>query len=94
MLDPYAVLPLFATRFDACIRGIRVPLMQPTLFEIDINVLHGRFIIRTDLDKIYEHAFYICAIWDKQVFSLGVIAVLTQNPTVLIFVDINEAPKL
>ena len=56
----YTVLPLFTTRFAACTGGIRVP-------KLIWNSLHGRFIIWTYVNRIYEHAFYVCAIWDTQV---------------------------
>ena len=32
--------------------------------------MHGRYITQTHLGEICKHAFYLCAIWDKQEFSL------------------------
>ena len=39
-------------------------------FKLIWNGLHVRYIAQTDWDEIYEHAFYVCAIWDIQAFSL------------------------
>ena len=60
------------------------------------NVLRVRFIIQNYLNKIYEHCFRcVCNLGHTGMFFEGlIIAVLTQNPTVLMFVDINEALKL
>ena len=48
---------------------------------------------RLILGEIYEYAFYVWAIWDTQTFNWRIIAALTQNHTVLMFVDITGAPK-
>ena len=47
-------------------------LCRHASFKLIYNGLHGRYmyITQTALDEIYKHAFYVCAIWDTQVFSL------------------------
>ena len=67
-----------------------------SLFKLIQNDLHGKYITQTHLGEIYEHALYVCAIYylGHRHFHWRIIAVLTQNPTVLMFVDITSALKL
>ena len=70
------------------------PSCSQVSFNLIQNGLRVRYIIKTYMDEIYKHAFYACAIWDTQANkNWWIITVLTHNPTVLIFVDINDAPK-
>ena len=68
--------------------------MEPHLFQIDIKGLHGKCITQTHLGKICEHAFMYVRSGTHMHFHRRIIVVLTQNPTVLMFLDITGAPKL
>ena len=48
---------------------------HPSLFQVTTSLLNWREmaymnILQTHLGKIYDHAFYVCVIWDTQAFSL------------------------
>ena len=58
------------------------------------NGLYGRYLTQTHMDETYKHDFMYVRSGTHRHFHWRLIAVLTQSPTVLIFVDITITPKL
>ena len=51
-------------------RSVACGLLIPPYRILKTTIRHCHYLPLTDLDEIYKHSFYICAIWDIQVFLL------------------------
>ena len=85
------VLPLFATRFADYAGG------HPSLFHTTTSFLiwyKMTYIIQTYMDGIYKDVSVYAQSGTHSRFTLWIIVVLTYNPSVLMCVEITDAPKL
>ena len=94
-LTPYMVLPLFVTRFAYYAGGIRVSFIQPHLFLIWYKMFCVRDISYRLIWMEFINMFSVCAhSGTNSRFNWWIIVVLTYNHSVLLCVEITDAPKL
>ena len=77
-----------------CAGGIRVSFMQPHLFQIDVKMARMANISnRLICVKFISMLSMYVQFGTHRHFHWRIIVVLTQNPTVLMFVDITSTPQ-
>ena len=60
----YVALPLFATRFAACIGGTVVSFIAACLFKLILNGVHERFMTHIYSDEIYVYIIQSICVWN------------------------------
>ena len=94
-LTPYMVLPLFATRFADYAGGIWVPFIQPRLFQFDIKCSAWEIKLYRLIWMEFINMFSVYASSGTHSrFNWWIIVDLAYNPSVLMCVEIIDAPKL
>ena len=73
---PYAVMPMFATRFVACTGILESLSSGHTSFKLIQYGLYGRYILRIYSDRIC----FLCKIWGQQAFPLKIYCIFITEP--------------